>query len=182
MIRHADPVVSVPELADELGRSTTHIRDQLRLLEREGVVTSKDVGARAVAWWHEERVAPPRLPPEEHPDQSDLETVEAREEAHSADLSEHPLDSVDFPQSKDRMDCVQAVQAARDFLRSDGPATMREIVTTVGGEHPIGYDVPEEIDGRYRGAWWRNVVKPGLEALPDVQKPTGGASEWRVDE
>jgi hypothetical protein len=32
---------------------------------------------------------------------------------------------------------------------------------------------------RDRGAWWRRVAKPGLEALPDVEKPTGGRSEWR---
>ena len=44
----------------------------------------------------------------------------------------------------------------------------------------LGYDVPELDPGdRYRGAWWRRVVKPGLKALPDVEAPSRGASDWR---
>lgn len=74
--------------------------------------------------------------------------------------------------------------AARDYLREHGPATMREIVGEVLPEHPFGYDVAGalekvEADERYRGAWWRRIVKPGLKALPDVEAPARGASEWR---
>lgn len=185
MLRHRDPVVSVPELADELDRSTTHIRDQLRLLEREGVVTSKDVGARAVAWWHVRRVAEPQetneAPPSDAAVRESTERPPSADEPHSADSSE-ALVQCDFPEGRPREECVEAVLAAHEYLRDKGPATMREIVTDVGAEHPIGYDVPEEIEGRYRGAWWRHVVKPGLEAMSDVEKPTGGASEWRVEQ
>lgn len=47
-------------------------------------------------------------------------------------------------------------------------------------EHPIGYDIPNLAeDERYRGAWWRNIVRPGLAALPDVEPPARGASKWR---
>lgn len=105
------------------------------------------------------------------PDDSSGETV--------ADLGE-----VDFPSSRDPEDCEAAVQAARDHLRENGPSTMREIVGTVMPEHPIGYDVPQLESGeRYRGSWWRKIVKPGLEALPDIEAPAQGASKWRyVDE
>jgi hypothetical protein len=51
-------------------------------------------------------------------------------------------------------------------------------------EHPLGHDVDHAVDkidsgDRFRGAWWRRVVKPGLEALDDVESPPCGASEWR---
>lgn len=39
-----------------------------------------------------------------------------------------------------------------------------------------------ETGDRYRGAWWRRIVKPGLEALDDVQKPARGQSEWKCRE
>lgn len=57
---------------------------------------------------------------------------------------------------------------------------MRGLVADVMPAHPVGYDVPELEPGeRYRGGWWRLVVKPGLEALPDVEAPPRGASDWR---
>lgn len=213
MLRHGDPVVSVPELAEQMDRSDTHIREQLRLLEREGAVASKDVGARATAWWHVGRVQPPT--PENWPTMDEAvigdeagsltagqdaledarrEAIEKRLETderhhgapdgpHSAE-SEDGLEDVDFPDSREREECVAAVEAAREYLREDGPATMRDIVTSVGPEHPVGYDVPEEIEAgeRYRGAWWRTIVKPGLEALEDVEAPPTGGSDWRTVE
>ncbi|WP_251344415.1 hypothetical protein [Haloplanus halophilus] len=47
---------------------------------------------------------------------------------------------------------------------------MREIVVEVMPGHPVGYDVhgaleKVEAGDRYRWAWWRRVVKPGLKAL-----------------
>jgi hypothetical protein len=36
-----------------------------------------------------------------------------------------------------------------------------------------------EAGERYRGAWWRRIVKPGLETFEDVEKPARGASEWQ---
>ena len=94
------------------------------------------------------------------------------------------LEDVGFPAGRKREACSAAVYAARDYLREHGPATMREIVAEVMPEHPLGYDVDgalEKVEAgdRYRGAWWRRVVKPGLKALPDVEAPARGASEWR---
>jgi hypothetical protein len=71
------------------------------------------------------------------------------------------------------------VYAARDYLKEHGAASMRELVTEVIPAHPLGYDVPDLDPGdRYRGSWWRKVVKPGLKALPDVAAPAGGG-KWR---
>jgi len=56
-----------------------------------------------------------------------------------------------------------------------------------GGESdPLGYDPADalakiEAGERYRGSWWRKVIKPGLEALPHISKPAPGASNWSHD-
>lgn len=62
---------------------------------------------------------------------------------------------------------------------------MREIIQDAMPDHPRDYDVDDalakiEAGERYRGAWWRRVVKPGLEALLDVKAPPQGVSDWRV--
>lgn len=51
-------------------------------------------------------------------------------------------------------------------------------------DRSLGYDPGDalakiEAGERYRAAWWRRVVKPGLEVSPGVEKPAQGASEWR---
>jgi Arc/MetJ-type ribon-helix-helix transcriptional regulator len=92
----------------------------------------------------------------------------------------NPLADLTFPQGRDRDACLNAIHAARDYLEREGSATMREIVTAIQPDHSLGYDVVELDKGeRYRGAWWRKVVKPGLESLEDVEKPSGGQREWR---
>jgi hypothetical protein len=91
-----------------------------------------------------------------------------------------PLADLEFPQGRDREACLDAIRAAESFLREHESARMREIVTAIQPDHPLGYDVVELAEGeRYRGAWWRKVVKPGLEALETVEKPSGGQREWR---
>ena len=90
------------------------------------------------------------------------------------------LEDVSFPSTKDRDACVAAVGASRDYLREHGSASMRDFVTDVMPDHPIGYNVPDLEPGeRYRGSWWRKVVKPGLTALPEVKSPPSGGSDWR---
>lgn len=86
-----------------------------------------------------------------------------------------------FPQHKDTDDCLDAILAARAFLASGGPASMREIVSEIMPDHALGYDVPNlEPDDRYRGAWWRKIVKPGLKAAPDVVYGDG-QNVWLYD-
>lgn len=90
-----------------------------------------------------------------------------------------------IPGDVDREDAAAAVAAARDYIRDHGGATKQDLVTNVMPVHPLGYDADAALatidaGDRYRGGWWRNVVKPGLKALDDVQTPPQGASTWRV--
>jgi hypothetical protein len=77
-----------------------------------------------------------------------------------------------------------AILAARDYLEKRGRATKADFVGRVMRDYPLGYDPDAalaklEAGERFRGAWWRKVVKPGLAALDDVEKPSEGASDWR---
>ena len=100
------------------------------------------------------------------------------------DDSSGELGGVEFPGHVDAADATAAAFRARAVIRERGAATKAEIVREVMPDYPLGYDVDDalaKIDAgdRYRGAWWRRVVKPALEHLDDVEKPTGGRSKWR---
>ena len=45
------PVVTASELAEVLPYSTDGVRLRLKELEEDGLVESREVGARAVVWW-----------------------------------------------------------------------------------------------------------------------------------
>lgn len=177
------PVITSSDVADELGCTTEAARQKLTRLYDRGEVDKRKTG-RTVVYWRvdEQRDTAPgdgqeRAENAPEPDRAptDVDDVDGDERAET-----DALEGVTFPGGRDRDECRDAVLAARDCLREHGPASMREIVVDVMPEHPIGYDVPElESGDRYRGAWWRKVVKPGLEALEDVDAPARGASEWR---
>lgn len=80
------------------------------------------------------------------------------------------LADMDFPEGQERAACIETIAAAVEYLQTDGPASSREVVTAVMPGHSLGYDVPElEAGDRYRGAWWRRIVKPALKQLPGVE-------------
>ncbi|MFB6087499.1 MAG: hypothetical protein ABEJ85_03170 [Haloarculaceae archaeon] len=112
---------------------------------------------------------------------SDSPSRGARERPRETD-SDAPLTALSFPGGVDHDEAVEAILAARDYLREQGAASMKEIVSSVGPEYPLKYDPPESFEPgeRYRGAWWRRVVKPGLEALDDVEAPNSdeGETDW----
>lgn len=86
----------------------------------------------------------------------------------------------DVPQTVDRDAARAAIQAVLQFLESEGSASQREIVSAVMPKHPLGYDVPELEQGeRFRGSWWRRVVKPTLKAHNDIESPGQSGTEWR---
>jgi hypothetical protein len=75
-----------------------------------------------------------------------------------------------------------AITAAVEFIQANDGASMREIVVEVMPEHPLDYDVPELEQGeRYRGSWYRKVVKPGLEEHPEIRAPKQHESLWRTN-
>lgn len=111
------------------------------------------------------------------------ETWDATEEDH--DHVQAALEDVEFPSTKNREECIETVRAAYEYLQEKGTATMSEFVLEVMPEHPTGYDAEADVekfndpDKRNRSTWWRRVVKPGLEALPDVESPPSGGSDWK---
>lgn len=160
------------ELADELyqrkNRGESYEDVIWRLIEEGGA--SDDIAESGVS---ESEPAPE---PESRPDPAE---TRGRQESGHSDV-ERALEDVEFPTTKDRQACIETVLVAHEYLQANGTASMREFVTEVMPDHPLGYDVPDLEPGeRYRGSWWRKVVKPGLNALPDVESPPSGGSNWR---
>jgi len=95
------------------------------------------------------------------------------------------VSQLDLPGSVDPAAAADAVAAVVDELRERGTATKGELVRAVMPSHDLGYDAEaavkkvETSGERYRGAWWRRVVKPALEQDERVEKPSGGRSKWR---
>jgi len=183
----SDPVLSTAEVADAVPIKRRGTLNRLQALEEDGELESKQIGGRNTVWW----LVDEATGFDSRDLQGDPSTTLADEEhdtppdAPESDAVDDPLEDVEFPAGRDREECSAAVYAARDYLREHGPATKRDLVAEVMPEHPLGYDVDgalEKVEAgdRYRGAWWRRVVKPGLKALPDVEAPARGASEWRV--
>ena len=187
------PAVVTSDVADRFDVTRETARRKLGELIDAGRVKRGETAGRVVLYWLAdtpdpspgERQQAPRheAEPGPEPDTSEPSTPElGRKPVPQPDV-EGPevLAGVDFP--RDREACERAVYTARAYLQEYGAASMRELVRDVMPEYPIGYDVPDlKEGGRYRGAWWRKVVKPGLEALPDVEPPAPGASDWRAVE
>lgn len=182
----SDPVLSTAEVADAVPIKRRGTLNRLQALEEDGDLESKQIGGRNTVWWLVDEAAVSDTE-DRAPATTDTALVDEGDDTPPEALESDAVDEledVDFPAGRDREECSAAVYAARDYLRKHGPATMREIVGEVMPEHPLGYDVDgalEKVEAgdRYRGAWWRRVVKPGLKALPDVEAPARGASEWR---
>jgi len=85
------------------------------------------------------------------------------------------------PDRFDERDVRQAINAAVDLIMRNEGASMREIVTTVGRDHPLDYEIPETLESgeRFRGAWWRKVVKPALSESDKIRQPKPHESEWQ---
>lgn len=181
MKKHRSPVVTVRDVMDAVDGepSDTHIRQQLRALEATGRVRSKDVGARAVAWWHEERVCDPFVPPEDHPDQREFDDVaeDVREPEQQAERSiEEICMNLDLAGSGLTLaERREAVSAAVEYLRENGTATRSEFVGALYDAHSAGYDS--------EGGWWNEIGKKGLrtvaEEIEEIDPPGEGEHTWR---
>lgn len=172
MRRAESPVLSAPQIAERIGKSSEWVRQHLMLLEREGAVGRQDVGARATAWWHRDRVCDPIVPPAEHPDQSGLqEAVEQRGDQEDSDdrdgrrdvvaaqTPESAARAVEVPgqgaKAERRREAVERVLAA---LRDRGPLDADEL-RSIGFEDGVGY--------ADRQSMWKNCLSPALGELRD---------------
>jgi transcription initiation factor IIE alpha subunit len=177
MMNHPDPVVSVPELADALDASDTHVRNQLRLLKRAEAVESKDVGARATAWWHTERVTPPHVPPEDHPDQRPLDDVPAAD-AGESDETGAPWGTVELPdlpgqgrREEQRQEALRAI--LRTIYEPDEDA--ENVYKSSYETHETGYASAK--------SWRKNAAGPALKELAErgvveLVDPNAGVWAW----
>lgn len=110
-------------------------------------------------------------------------TPAERDSTHTGRDADHSLP--DLPGTVDTDAATDAIDAAHALLKDRGKARSAEIVAEIMPDHPLGYDVDDALaklddeNTRYRGAWWRRVVKPGLEARETVEKPAGGRTHWR---
>lgn len=175
LIRNEDPVVTAPEVADALDCSRKHALDQLRLLERAGDVASKDIGAAAVAWWHEERVCPPRVPPEEHPDQAALEDAgepRPRERPENRRESDgETVGTVDLPgEGNVEGDRRNALAFAVEFVREQGEARAGEIREAV-------HEQRETHNETARSAW-KNWIQPAFSEIEEVELKNRSRGLW----
>jgi DNA-binding Lrp family transcriptional regulator len=182
------------EVAEEVGMTRQGADRRLRRLRDAGRVSSKKIGASLV-WF-----APD---PDGDQEPTDAARVDADTDAtdgptdpptdaHGAHTGaeEGALDAAlaELPSTVDPDAARDAILAAREYLRAEGPASKAAIVRAVMPEHPLGYDAEDALekidtDGeRYRGAWWRVVIKPGLEAADGVEKPPRGGRNWNAPE
>lgn len=183
---HEQPVVSASEVAEALDEDVPRrdVLEDLRVLERTGEVGRNKVGARAVAWWHTDRVLPaPPKDPADHPDQAGLEdaatspptprpTDEPRDDEEAAHA---PLTSVDDVEEyltdhpPNTAHGKRAVLEAARYLRDHGPAPTSEVSEAVFEIDEIG-----EHYGSPRTMW--NAFDRYLEDIPGFEKP--GYGEW----
>ena len=152
ILQNPDPVTGTSEVADELDRTNAHVLDLLKKLEYLGKIHGKKIG-RSRVWWHEERDTDPILPPEEHPDQSELgESMDYLDEI-VAEASE----SWDGTHVEERR---AAARASLVWLREIGePASASDFKDALLPSHSI--------DGRTAGTWWETTVRPVLNVAQD---------------
>jgi hypothetical protein len=171
-VRAHDPAAT-SEIGDELGVSRQAADRRLRNLRDDGRVSSKKIGASLVWFLPREAGARPTHAAET-PEMDDGLPRDAGDVTRRTDGETDADDDrvalpTDVPDGVDDDAARDAIDAAREYLRTDGPASAREIVAAVMPEYSLGYDIPElEPGDRYRGAWWRRVVRPGLQRLDDV--------------
>ena len=192
--------VTASDVVDELGIARRTAHNKLNALVERGTLDTRKIGARGRVWWIPDRGDPSTTLADES-DESDTRTAAGDDgthgpadpgaNAHGADGAgeEDALDAVlaDLPSTVDPDAARGAVLAAREYLIKHGPAAKADFVRGVMREHPLGYDPDAalakiEAGERFRGAWWRRVIKPGLKAIDGVEKPPRGASEWKATE
>jgi hypothetical protein len=148
-----DPVLSTAEVADAVPIKRRGTLNRLQRLADEGELASKQVGGRNTVWWHPE---PATATHDTEPDVS-----------LGDDLPAHVADEA----------ARAAVAAAVTFVRDNGPVAKSDILAAVRPDHPLGYSSDAGDGDRDRGAWWRRVVRPGLQA--SGVEYTNGVG-WRV--
>lgn len=109
-------------------------------------------------------------------DGDESDTEETRVDNSEKDgLPPAALDAVDhddLPETVDVEDAARAYCAVLRHLDDAGGESARAIVEAVMPDHTLGYELPDlpfEEGERYKGTWWRHVIRPALAADPTVE-------------
>jgi|APHM01.1.fsa_nt_gi hypothetical protein len=179
-VRTHDPA-GTADVADEIGMTRQGADRRLRELRDAGRVNKKKIGASLV-WYPAETTRRAA----EH---TTIDAVDADEQGAAGDSSavrdavQRVADTDGLPASVGLDDATEAVAAVVDHLREQGPASKKELVVAVMPDYPLGYDAAGACDtieagDRFRGAWWRRVVRPALVAVETVEPPTPGGADY----
>lgn len=163
-VRTHEPAAT-SEVAGEVDITRQGADKRLRQLRDDGQVNSKKIGASLV-WFSVDDDADAGDSPLDSRGESHGDATETGNDTTTDGATDGVSLGDDVPERIDDADARDAVAAAVDYVAEHGPTGMREVVNAVLPEHPLGYDtdvVPLESGERYRGAWWRKVVKNGLE-------------------
>jgi len=172
----SDPVLSTAEVAEQVpikrrGRLTGSSR-----LRRTAPWSETDRGRNTV-WW---LVGGERITPGERAVKEDAEkarTVRDRRRERHRGAGERPvadpLGTSTF-RAAVTATCVAVVYAARDYIkttagRQSKTSSRTSCRTTRSATTSTRRSGKIDAGDRYRGSWWRKIVKPGLKALDDVK-------------
>lgn len=85
------------------------------------------------------------------------------------DIEQLILD-LDLSTSASRNKWLPAIREAYRYLREYEQASKQDFIDDVFPDAPAGYENDQ--------TWWRKVIRPGLTALPGVEKPKAGG-KWK---
>lgn len=152
-----DPVLTATEIAEKVPIGKRAVLKRLAILDEQDAVESKHVGARARVWWS--TTAAPSGGTDPVADDID-------------ELARAAVDELGKSWSDDALAVrVDALAAAYQYLRDQESASKSDFTDNVYPEHSAGYGTPD-------GAWWRSLIRPGLEEMPHTVKPSGGG-KWQ---
>jgi len=188
-------VTTAATLSEELGQSKHDVLQALRILEYEGVSASVRTGARALAWWHVERVRPPlqstaadrdtddSLTPDEDDDpdtESRVEAdgaLEAVDEADADAPPEEPHPESWLPEPDGEMYDILAgidIPGQRNDVVEDRRRAVATCLNFLRDEARASKDdfkhyilSRDDVDHHYvdSESAWTNLVYPALKAL-----------------
>lgn len=180
------PVVLSADVSDALGVTRETARRKLQQLYDRDDLDRRKVSRRVVYWRGEGAAHAPRAVESDDDAEAPGEGQTPSGDAHGGESD--PLGDVisQLPSTVTEEDARKAIHMVEQYLDEEGPAPKAAIVRDVMPDAPLGYDPADalakiEAGERYRGSWWRKVIKPGLEALPHISKPAPGASNWSHD-
>jgi len=178
------------DVAEQVPAPVETVRDRLEDLYERGDLELAEEDTRGRTWRLDESVDPESLPTE-----GEIET-DVESQARGDDLTEAPpdhaetapepeshpeepapiddavadaIDAIDLPgDATEKERRREAVRTAYLYLRKRGRADREDFVADVHPEAPGEYADPD-------GGWWEEVIRPGLERLPDVERD---ANAW----